>query len=184
MVDDQIIFPTIETERLILRAVSDEDVDFIFRHFSDPAVTEHLLDSPPPATLSEAMDLIAFYTNRKQHGPNRWCIVTKTEGTVIGTLGFHNWAPRHHRAEIGYDLTPLQWGKGYMSEALYAAIANGFDLMKLSRVEAIVYPENKGSVELLKKQGFQLEGILRKYFCLDGEGYDHALYSLLKDDAR
>lgn len=46
----------------------------------------------------------------------RWGIVTKTENEFIGAIGFHAWSPQHKRAEIGYEIHPDYWRKGYVSE--------------------------------------------------------------------
>ena len=175
-------FPSIETERLVVRPLEDGDIDFVHRHFSDPDVSKYLLDSPPLATRTEAEELIAFYQTPRTHGPNRWCIESKINHVVIGSCGFHNWSPRHHRAEIGYDLARDAWGKGYMTEALHAVLLHGFGTMGLNRIEAFVYGDNQRSVRLLKKLVFQEEGVLRDYFKFEGNYYDHGLYALLSRD--
>jgi [ribosomal protein S5]-alanine N-acetyltransferase len=69
-----------------------------------------------------------------------------------------------------------------MGEALQAALENGFERMGLNRVDALVYPDNKRSLQLLQKLGFQVEGTLRDYFFLDGTFYDHVLLALLRKD--
>jgi ribosomal-protein-alanine N-acetyltransferase len=175
-------FPTLETERLVLRPFIDDDIEFLYRHFSDPAVTRYLYDSPPFTELSEARDLVEFYRTRKEGGPNRWGIVTKADNMIIGTCGYHNWARPYHRAEIGYDLSPEAWGYGYMIEALRAVADHGFGKMSLNRIEALVFEGNTASIRLLEKLGFEGEGVLRDYFCLNNTFYDHRIFSLLKRD--
>ena len=69
-----------------------------------------------------------------------------------------------------------------MIEALTAVIKNGFERMGLNRIEAQVYVENEASVRLLQKLGFKQEALLRDYYCVDGEFYDHYLFSLIKKD--
>jgi ribosomal-protein-alanine N-acetyltransferase len=174
-------FSSIETDRLTLRPLAIEDTDFIFRHFSDPAVTEHLMDEPPVTEYEQAEEIIRSYLEPKRKTHNRWGItVRKADNQLIGTCGYHKWDKRHHRAEIGYDLSPGFWGQGYMTEALRAIISNGFGHMDLNRIEALVYVENERSIRLLESLGFKREAILRDYFCLNGKFYDHYLYSLLR----
>jgi ribosomal-protein-alanine N-acetyltransferase len=180
MTDTQSDFPTLETSRLILRPLVDDDIEFVFRHFSDPDVTKYLLDNPPLAERSEAQELIDFYKAPTGTKPTRWCVVSKRDDRAIGTCGYHNWSARNRRAEIGYDLSPDAWGQGFMSEALGAAIDYGFNHMNLNRIEALVYPENVRSVRLLERLGFQVDGVLRDYFFHDGKFYDHQLFSLLR----
>lgn len=177
-------FPDSETERLYLRPLIPADAAFIYRHFSDPAVTRYLMDEPPLATPEQAEALIRFYQEPEGKSYNRWGIARKADGQLIGTCGYHNWNRRYFRAEIGYDLSPARWGRGYMREALQAVIQNGFGRMGLHRIEALVYTENVRSLKLLQKLGFQQEGVLRDYFYLDGRFYDHCLLALLKSDGR
>jgi len=71
-----------------------------------------------------------------------------------------------------------------MTEALHAVIQNGFERMKLNRIDALVYIDNPRSFQLLEKLGFKQEGILRDYFYLEGTFYDHYIYSLLRCEWR
>ncbi len=67
-----------------------------------------------------------------------------------------------------------------MAEALHAVIQNGFERMKLNRIEALVYVNNHRSIQLLQKLKFKQEGLLQDYFCLDGVFFDHCLLALLR----
>ncbi|MEM5774241.1 MAG: GNAT family N-acetyltransferase, partial [Anaerolineaceae bacterium] len=154
-------FSALETGRLLLRPLGMEDLDFVFHHFGDPRVAQYLLDEPPVASLEEAEAIIQFYLNTEGKNHNRWALVRKADGQVIGTCGFHKWDRAHFRAEIGYDLAPDCWGQGYMTEALRAALNSGFSRMNLHRIDAVVHVENDGSNRLLRRLGFQLEGVLR-----------------------
>lgn len=172
--------PNLETERLTMRRVAEQDTDFLFRHFSNPSVTQYLLDQPPLKERTEAEEIVSFYNNPNQTTCNRWVLASKHDQQVVGTCGFHKWDKRYDRAEIGYDLAPDAWGQGLMSEALRAALEYGFETMGLNRVDALAYVENDRSVKLLEKMGFKNEGLLRDYFSLNGIFYDHYIFSLLK----
>ncbi len=111
-------FPTFETERLLLRPISKEDIDFVYQHFSDNKVTQYLYDEPPLMNREEAVGLIDFFVNSEAKTYNRWIIFRKVDHQPIGTCGFHKWEKRYFRAEIGYDLAAPYWGQGYMKEAL------------------------------------------------------------------
>jgi ribosomal-protein-alanine N-acetyltransferase len=173
-------FPPLETERLILRQLTLDDADFVFRHFSDPMVCQYLMDEPPLTEFAQAQRIIQFYLEPQGKTYNRWGLIRKTDHQLIGTCGFHHWEKQYFRSEIGYDLTPDAWGKGYMTEALRAVVQNGFERMGLNRIDALVSIENDPSVKLLQKLGFKQEGVLRDYFCLDGKFYDHYLLALLQ----
>lgn len=173
-------FPSLETERLILRQMTLEDTDFVFQHFGDSSVTQYLMDEPPVTEYAQAQGIIQFYLKPERKTHNRWVIVRKSDHQPLGTCGYHKWDRRYFRAEIGYDLGPGFWGQGYMTESLQAVILNGFEQMGLNRIDALVSIENNRSIRLLQKLGFKQEGILRDYFYLDGKFYDHYLFALLQ----
>ncbi len=103
------IFPSLETERLILRQMTVEDTDFVFKHFGDSAVYQYLLDEPPVKEYAHAQEIIQFYLEQEGKTYNRWVMVRKSDHQPIGTCGFHKWDKRYFRAEIGYDLGPSFW---------------------------------------------------------------------------
>lgn len=182
MADEINYFSTLETERLILRQLLRDDTDFVFQHFGNPAVTQYLLDEPPVTEYAQAEEIVQFYAEPKGKAHNRWKLILKSNKQPIGTVGYHKWAKRYFRAEIGYDLSPDFWRQGYMSEALHAVLSHGFEHMELNRIDALVYVENERSIQLLQKLGFKQEGLLRDYFYLDGKFYDHYIFALLKKD--
>jgi len=173
-------FPSLETERLFLRPLTDLDLEFVFRHFSDPDVNRYLLDEEPVTTREQAQEIIDFYLAPGDKPYNRWVIVRKNDMRAVGTCGYHQWQRVHQRAEIGYDLEKASWKQGIMTETLRAMLQYGFEQMKLNRVEALVYVENEASVRLLGRLGFQKEGLLREYCRRCDAYYDHWLRSLLK----
>jgi ribosomal-protein-alanine N-acetyltransferase len=174
------VLDTLDTPRLCLRPLEMNDADFIFQHFSDPQVAQYLLDEAPLTSRDQALELIEFYQRPAESNYNRWGVLHKADGKLIGTCGFHRWDTRRHHAEIGYDLSPNYWGKGLMVEAVRAALNYGFGRLALNRVEALVYVRNPQSARVLEKLGFTREGVLREYFYLNQQYYDHAIYSLLR----
>lgn len=176
------IFTELDTKRLRLRPIAADDLTFVFEHFSKFDVGRYLLDEDPLTSLEQAQEIIAFYLNPDATSYNRWIIERKTDHSPIGTCGYHKWSRKNHKAEVGYDLSPLAWGQGYMSEALQRIVDFGFGDMELNRIEAMVYPENTASLRLLERHGFVREGLLREELCKDGVFYDHWLLSLLRRD--
>jgi [ribosomal protein S5]-alanine N-acetyltransferase len=173
-------FSALQTDRLILRPLAMEDVDFVFQHFHDPQVVQYLMDEPPVADYAQAQAIIDFYLEPEGKTHNRWGIVRRADNRLIGTCGYHKWEKAYFRAEIGYDLSPDCWGQGYMTEALRSVIRHGFERMGLNRIDALVYIHNDRSIQLLQRLGFRQEGLLRDYFCLDGIFFDHFLFALLR----
>jgi [ribosomal protein S5]-alanine N-acetyltransferase len=177
-------FPDLSTDRLLLRGVRESDSTFIFRHLGDVDVCRHLYDAEPYTTIEEAEELIRLFIDPEGKTLNRWIIVEKASDEPIGTCGFGYWDKENNIADIGYDLGPAHWGRGYMTAALTAALASGFDNMSLNRVEAVIAVENVASFRLVEKLGFEREGVMRDRHLFRGMYYDHYLYSLLARDRR
>jgi [ribosomal protein S5]-alanine N-acetyltransferase len=175
-------FPTLETKRLLLRNITMEDVDFIFKHFSNERVCEFLYDEELFTSKQDAIEFVEWNKDPEEKGYNRWVLVQKGNQEPIGTCGYDNWDKWNHIAEIGYDLWHENWGQGYMKEALISAIESGFKHMKLNRINAYVALDNVNSMKLLEKLGFVNEGVYRDKHLFRGSYYDHYSYSLLKRD--
>ncbi|ELV06400.1 Ribosomal-protein-S5-alanine acetyltransferase [Brachyspira hampsonii 30599] len=83
---------------------------------------------------------------------------------------------------VGYKLDEFEQGKGYMTEALKAAIIIVFKELKLHRVEANIMPHNKPSLELAKRLGFEYEGLAKKYLKINGKWEDHVHMTIINDE--
>jgi ribosomal-protein-alanine N-acetyltransferase len=87
-------------------------------------------------------------------------------------------------AAVGYWLGRPYVGHGFMTEAVRALIPFAFDELKLHRLEAACLPHNLASIRVLERNGFQREGLARRYLKIDGSWQDHVLFALLCDDPR
>ncbi|MYL32562.1 GNAT family N-acetyltransferase [Pontibacillus yanchengensis] len=178
------MFPRLETERLVLREITKDDAKGIFDCFSNEHVTRYY-GQDTLENLEQAEAFVDFFSNSyKENKGIRWGIERKGTKGIIGTIGFNAWSPKHKRAEIGYEIHPEQWRRGYTSEAVLEVIQYGFDVLGLTRIGAVVFIENEASNNLLTKIGFRIEGVLRDYMYQDGRAYDTYVYSLLKRDRK
>lgn len=110
-------------------------------------------------------------------------LLEKSSGRVIGWCGYHTWYLTHLRAEIGYTIyDPVHRGKGYMKETLPPVLKYGFEHMHLNRVEAFTAPDNHISMDLLLKNGFEREGVMREHYNAAGTIGDSVVFGLLKRD--
>lgn len=173
-------FPVLETERLILRDFTESDYIDLFEIYSDEDITVHC-GIFSFENLQQSKDLIQLYRSNYMEGKTiRWAIQHKETKKVIGSFGYHGWIKNHYKAEIGYQLNKEYWHKGYAVEALKEIIKYGQDTMDLRRIEAVVYPGNKPSEELLYKFGFEHEGLLRSYACFRNVQQDLNIFSLIR----
>lgn len=175
------MFPILETERLRLREITMKDADGIFACFSNKDVTRYY-GQETLERIEEAEAFVDFFANSfKEKRGIRWGIEIKGTEGIIGTIGFNAWSPKHRRTEIGYEIHPNHWRKGYASEAVLKVIQYGFDELHLTRIGAVVFIDNEASNQLLYKLGFQKEGVLRNYMYQNGLAYDTNVYSLLNN---
>ncbi|WP_042472724.1 GNAT family N-acetyltransferase [Bacillus ndiopicus] len=173
------MIPTLATERLILRAIVQEDAGDIFAYFSNDDVTKHY-GMQSFTSVEQAERLVEAFANnvRKKNGM-RWGITKKDDSRLIGTIGFNLWSPAHKRAEVGYEIHPDFWRTGYASEALEKIVEYGFQNLELTRIGAVVFIENEASNQMLVKHGFEKEGVLRNYMYQNGQCHDVNIYSKL-----
>ncbi|MDE7076233.1 MAG: GNAT family N-acetyltransferase, partial [Clostridia bacterium] len=83
-------------------------------------------------------------------------------------------------AELGYYIGVEHWGKGIMTEAVRLVCKHVFDNTDIVRIYAEPFAENIGSCRILEKNGFHLEGIMRKNAYKNGVLRDMKLYALVK----
>ena len=178
-------FPEMRTKRLVLRQPTKKDVEWYYGYFSRPEIVWGG-GEPGPRNMSAARKefkefLVDIYQQRRGF---RWIITLKGDGRPIGTLGYYKWSPSaSYQAEMGYDLEKEHWGKGIMTEAMNAVIDFGFERMGLNRIEVFIMPRNKRSLKLIRRLGFEREGLLRqRYFDEHGNFADDVLFSMLRSD--
>ncbi len=175
-------FPVINTERLLLRRISQNHINEIFFLRSDVKIMKYM-DKIPAKTINDASDFIQKITEQEKNNEAiTWAITIKGETKLIGTICFWKILKEHYRAEIGYQLHPEHWGKGIMQEAITEVLNYGFKIMNLHSIEANVNPGNKASIRLLEKNNFTREAYFKENYFYDEKFLDTAIYSLLASE--
>lgn len=170
-------FPLLETERLVLRQMEREDAKDSFLFLADEE-TMRFYD-PPFTQFEQAEKSILRHQKRfADREAIRWGITLKGEDKVVGNCGY-SWDADNFSAELSYILAKPYWNKGIMSEALAAILQFGFDSCRLHRIEAHVALPNHASAQVLRKLGFQEEGLLRESLYVDNQFYDEKMFALL-----
>jgi ribosomal-protein-alanine N-acetyltransferase len=173
-------FPTLHTERLTLRELSDADVPAAFPLFSDPEAMR-FIGKPPHATHEETLDFVRrnqlLFPAEEGIG---WAMCLRGADDFIGYAGHWRLMKQHLRSEIGYQMLREHWGHGLMTEALRAILRCGFQRMGLNSVEAQIDPANTRSRRTLERLGFSQDGLLRESFYFAGAYTDTAVFTLLK----
>lgn len=173
-------FQNLETERLLLRRLDKNDAEQVLALRGNAEIMK-FVPRPLAKTKEDALEHIAMIDEKivSNTGIN-WGITIKGNPTIIGIIGHFKIAFENQRAEIGYMSFPEFNGKGYMSEAVKAAVAYGFEQMNLHSIEAIIDPGNIASERVLQKNGFVKEAHLVENEFWDGKFLDTVIYSLLR----
>lgn len=176
-------FPTLQTARLRLREIVADDADALFSIHGDPERMKWF-GNDPLVDRDAALALVRTFASwRDMPNPGtRWGIDVLDRPGLSGTCGLFRWNKNWRSCTWGYELSREVEGQGYMFEALCAAIAWGWAQMDLNRIEAVVHPDNAGSIALLERLGFVLEGRLRQAGYWGGGFHDMYQYALLKQD--
>jgi ribosomal-protein-alanine N-acetyltransferase len=173
-------FPELTTDRLILREVTMNDAESVFRLRSNEQVMKYI-PRPRAKSIEEAENWLRVIIEAIQiNEAINWAICLKVNpSTHIGNIGYWHLQNENYRGEIGYMLDPLFFGKGIMLEAMKPVLQYGFNVMNLHSIEALVDPENIASCNVLLKAGFQQEGYFRENCFYDGKFLDTVVFSLV-----
>jgi RimJ/RimL family protein N-acetyltransferase len=172
----------LNTTRLLLRPLNEQDAPALFGVFSDARVAQYLARGAW-SSISLAHERIARDIDAMSTGKYLCLgVVRGDDDKLIGECSLFNWSQQSRRAELGYALGHEAWGRGYINEALEALLTYGFSEMALNRVEADIDPRNQPSAKTLERLGFQKEGHLRERWIVNGELSDTGLYGLLASD--
>ena len=160
--------------------VRPDDQSAFVEYLNDKDIYARTLRIPSPYSQADAERFIGSAAQATvKHGHPVHYAVRNHKDQLIGGCGFDSLSHRH-RAEIGYWLAKPFWGQGIMTDVVRAACDFAFAQWKLVRITAHVFDFNVASARVLEKNGFQLEGILRKHYRKDGEFFDSKLYALLR----
>ncbi|WKD86318.1 Putative ribosomal N-acetyltransferase YdaF [Polaribacter huanghezhanensis] len=147
-------FPEINTERLLLRQLNDDDADAVFKLRSNTEINK-LITRKTPKNTEEATEFIAVCQQEfKKENRIFWTMELNETNQVIGTIVFHKISLDDNYAEIGYELHPTFHRKGFMNEAMQVVLKFGKATLQLKIIEAFTHQNNKASIALLEKHHF------------------------------
>ena len=166
------------------------DVPEIVRYYGDNR--DHLQPFSPtfaPDFLDEPMWHEQVRTRTREHAAGEsfraFLFARSAPDKIVGNLNL----TQVHRGALqscvlGYNLARDEQGKGYMTEAVKAAVAFAFEKWRLHRVTASHMPRNIRSAAVLKHCGFQVEGVAPAYLLISGKWEDHVLTAIINPTLR
>ncbi len=173
----------LETERLMLRDITEDDLDAVFGIYSKGKEYFRYTRIPYPYSREDAeafikrvlegyLTLESFYI----------AIVEKKSRRLIGTISLNRISHADNFAELGYSVGEEFSGKGYVTEAASAFIDYCFKRFGLNRIEIHAAVKNHASNRIIEKLGAKEEGRSRESV-LSRSGYvDEYNYGILRKE--
>ncbi|MBQ9520287.1 MAG: GNAT family N-acetyltransferase [Acholeplasmatales bacterium] len=174
---------TIETERLILRPLTLDDIYAAFSNWtSDGKVAEFLRwESHKDINVTKSVFDI-WVKSYKEKDFYQWGIVLKSINEPIGTISLVDIKENLGIAHIGYCIGSRWWHQGITTEAFKAIIPFLFNEVGFNRIESMHDPNNPHSGSVMKKCGLKYEGTLRSADFSNKGIVDASIYGLLKEE--
>ena len=139
----------LETERLILRPLTVDDCDAVYRWVSDPEVARYMVYNT--YTSGEALrEWLESLGNDEEY---HFGYELKETGDLVGAGSIGPRSAEHDRWAFGYNLRRDCWGKGYATEAAKAMIRFAHEQFGITKFACSHVEQNKASGHVIEKCG-------------------------------
>ena len=145
----------ITTGRLEIRRFTEADTEAYVEMMTKPSVTQYL-GSGKSCSKEDATKILSWYKSVWEEGYGIFAVVEQDSRNLIGYCGISQISDG--RIELLYAYDPSSWGKGYATEAGEAVLAYGKEHFGVTEIIAMSYPQNIGSIGVIKKLGFKSAG--------------------------
>jgi RimJ/RimL family protein N-acetyltransferase len=151
----------LQTERLTLRRLSTDDAEFMLALLNDPAFIRNVGDRAV-RTAAEAQAYIANgpVASYQRFGFGLYLAARRDTGAPLGVCGLLK-RDALDDVDIGFAFLPPFRSRGYAVESAGAVKTYAREVLGLSRLVAIVLPDNHGSIRVLDRIGFRFERMVR-----------------------
>jgi RimJ/RimL family protein N-acetyltransferase len=165
----------IETPRLLLRHLTEDDVDAVFAVIGDPQTMKFYSQK---FTREDAQRWVSRSQQRyRTDGFGLFAVVLKSNGEVIGNCGVvMQDIGGEPLLEVGYHFRRDHWGHGYASEAARACMDYAFRHLGAAKVVSLILPENLPSRRVAERNGMKVE---RQVIFHDLE---HLMYAMTREN--
>ncbi|QNE38236.1 GNAT family N-acetyltransferase [Hymenobacter sp. NBH84] len=173
-------YPTLATERLLLRQPLAHDIPTIVQLANEPTVANMTLNIPHPYGEADAI----YWLNAANQGfasgqHHVFAIELRETGQFVGGIGL-TVEQRFNRAEAGYWVGKPFWNQGIATEALRAVLAFGFETLELHKIFATHLVANLASGKVMQHAGMQWEAELHQHVRKNGQYFDLMQYQLTR----
>lgn len=155
----------LQTERLRLRKMHDDDAQSLYQIWANPRVAKYM-NIEPFTTSAQALAMIRVINDAPY--ALRYSVLYENE--IIGSAGFNDMNGASGVVEIGYDLAEHYWRRGFGTEIVRALLTEATH-HHYTEVHAKIAPHNEGSIKLVEKLAFAYQATFEE------EGQQVALYT-------
>lgn len=166
----------LETERLILRHLTLEDLEDLYKLYQDPEIRRYFPEGM--LTLEETREELEWHINGHPRHPELglWATVHKETEKFIGRCGLLPWEiDGTLEVEIAYLIDKSFWGQGLATEAAAGILKYGFEKLNLPRLICLIDPDNIASQKVAERIGMKLE---RSVDGIAGDNFPTLIYSI------
>ncbi len=159
----------LESERLILRQFTEDDVDRLFSLLSDKEVMKYY---PAALTRKETQRWLENILHEyEKYGVSWWAVYIKETAAFIGQAGLlYRKLDNRDTYLLSYMFHKRYWGKGYATEISKKIIDYGLYTLHLKRIDCPIRPINTPSVNVAKRLNLHFDKTA------DYKGYEHNIY--------
>jgi len=149
----------LETERMVLRRLTEDDASNLFDLDADPDVMRFLTGGVPNTRefiVEKSLPRYLEYYDRYDNF-GFWAAIEKKSDGFMGWFHFRPFKENPEEIELGYRLKQAYWGSGFATEGSRALISKGFRELAVTKVVATTMSLNTRSRWVMERLGLQFE---------------------------
>ena len=172
----------LQTSRLALREYTEDDAPAVLAYQRDP---RYLRYYPwEDRTIEDVRRFVRTFIDWRSESPRRrfqLAVLLRSSGLLIGSCGVRRKPDDDTEADIGFELSPEHWGRGYATEAATAMAGFAFRELGVRRLSSWCIADNTASARVLEKLGMLLESRQPAAEHFKGRDWDTLLYGMTRE---
>ncbi len=151
----------VETQRLLIRELTIDDAEFIFRLVNEPSFLKNIGDKGV-RNLEDARQFILDgpWASHRERGYGQFLVELKEGGEPIGVCGLL-FRESLNVSDIGCAYLPQYWRRGFAYEAACAVMEYGRTTLGIDRIVGLTSEKNLASIKALEKLGMSFEKMVK-----------------------
>lgn len=164
-------------DNIRIRAMEKKDAPFLYKLYNNSEIMDYWFEE---AYLSMKALEKSFDDNINNDKNRQFIVMAGSEKVGIVELVSIDW--KHRNAEFTIIIDPEYQGKGYSQPATHKALAYGFSVLNLHKLYLFVDKINEKAIRVYEKTGFQIEGVAKEMFFVNGTYHDAVVMGMFQRD--